>query len=369
MSENTPHHQPTPVSPWVRIDRDVLIENLAEMADYAQTHKLRLRPHIKTHKLVHIAELQLEFGATGLTVSTTAEALMASAVCDDILLAYPVIDPTQVDTLARLAGRVTLRVAIDSFSAASHLAQAARRLGNTIHLLTELDVGVARTGLQSPAGCTELALRLRDMPGIALDGIMIYPGHVPGPGPQQARALTDVNKRLDQTIRSWRHNGLKPAIVSGGSTPTALLSHRIDHLTEIRPGTYVFNDMNCVNAGLTIKSRCAATIRATVVSDTVPGQVVVDAGSKTLSSDLCGPAPDSGHGCVVGYPHAVINKLYEEHGLIDVKECQEKPALGEVLTIIPNHICPCINLQERVWLTQNQGKNSLLKAHLVGGRR
>jgi D-serine deaminase-like pyridoxal phosphate-dependent protein len=138
-------------------------------------------------------------------------------------------------------------------------------------------------------------------------------------------------------------------IVSGGSTPTAYQSHLVSHLTEIRPGTYIFNDMNTVRGGFCSHDDCAARIVATVISDAVPGQVVIDAGSKTLTNDVCIPARDSGFGFVVEYPDARITRLSEEHGQVDVTSCRSRPAVGDRITVIPNHICPCVNLQEAVW--------------------
>jgi len=135
----------------------------------------------------------------------------------------------------------------------------------------------------------------------------------------------------------------------GGSTPTALQSHRVSRMTEFRPGTYVYHDMNGVRGGYASFDDCAARVVATVVSTAVPGQFVIDAGSKALTMDRCGPAPDSGHGHVVEYPQAKIKRLTEEHGQVDAVTFDKPPKVGERVTIIPNHICPCINLQDRVW--------------------
>jgi D-serine deaminase-like pyridoxal phosphate-dependent protein len=128
-----------------------------------------------------------------------------------------------------------------------------------------------------------------------------------------------------------------------------LQSHLIPQITEIRPGTYVFNDMTTVHGGYCDIHDCAARIISTVVSTAVHGQVVVDAGSKVLTSDHCVPAPESGHGFVVEYPEATVVRLSEEHAQIDVTACASPPQIGERLTIIPNHICPCVNLHDQVW--------------------
>lgn len=149
---------------------------------------------------------------------------------------------------------------------------------------------------------------------------------------------------------------MEAKIVSGGSTPTAYFSHQFKNMTEFRPGTYIFHDMNGVHGGFATIEDCAARIVATVVSSAVPGQVVIDAGSKTLTSDRCGPAPESGHGYVVEYPEAKIVKLTEEHGQVDVRSSARTPKVGERVTVIPNHICPCINLQDVVWWKEGDEK-------------
>jgi D-serine deaminase-like pyridoxal phosphate-dependent protein len=154
----------------------------------------------------------------------------------------------------------------------------------------------------------------------------------------------------------WSDHGLQARIVSGGSTPTAFQSHQIPEYTEIRPGTYIYNDMNTVRGGYCGLEDCAAHVVCTVVSTAVPGQVVIDGGSKTLTAELCPAAPDSGHGYILEYPEARIAKLSEEHGQVDIRACRAGPQLGERVTVIPNHICPCVNLQDAVWWRDEEGR-------------
>ncbi len=154
---------------------------------------------------------------------------------------------------------------------------------------------------------------------------------------------------LAETIDLWKKQGLAAPIVSGGSTPSAFQSHLVTRGTEIRPGTYIFYDLNSVRGGYCTLDDVAATIECTVVSGSVPGQVVIDAGSKTLSSDRNAVAPDSGHGYIVQYPQAKITKLTEEHGQVDISACDRTPKVGERVTVIPNHICVCVNLQDQIW--------------------
>lgn len=338
-------------TPAIVIDADVVRRNLRRMADYVASHGLKLRPHTKTHKSRLIGKMQLDLGATGLTVAKPGEARVMSEVADDILMAYPAVDSARAGQIAELSrGGKTMRVALDSTTAADVLSDAAGATGATIGVLVDVDAGLHRTGVQTPQAALTLAQHVSKKPGLRLDGIMFYPGHVVAKPAEQPPLLRAINDMIGECLALWAKSGLKASIVSGGSTPTAYQSHHMTRATEIRPGTYVFNDMNEVRGGYATLDDCAARIVCTVMSTAVPGQIVVDAGSKTLTQDRCGPAPESGHGCVVEMPGAKVTKLSEEHGQVDVTQVSGRiPKVGERVTVVPNHICPCINLQDRVY--------------------
>ena len=238
---------------------------------------------------------------------------------------------------------------IDSLKAIEVVSAAAQVAGTTVGLLVDLDVGLGRTGVQSPEATLPLAQAIDRAPYVRLDGLMIYPGQVWSLPEGQAEEMKAIDDLVGEAIALWAKHGLSALIVSGGSTPTAYQSHLITRQTEIRPGTYVFNDMNTVRGRYCTLDECAARVLATVVSDAVPGQVVIDAGSKTLTSDRCASVPEAGFGHVIEYPAAKITKLSEEHGQIDITVCRKQPAVGERVTVIPNHICPCVNLRDTVW--------------------
>ncbi|WP_406697884.1 alanine racemase [Singulisphaera sp. Ch08] len=336
-------------TPALVVDAVIARRNIDRMAGYVAEHGLKLRPHTKTHKSRTIARLQIDAGAVGLTVAKVGEAEQMAEACDDLLMAYPAVDRARCDRLAQLAHTKTVRVAIDSAFALESLAGAAVAAGSTIGLLVDLDVGMGRTGVANPDEALALARLIAGRPGVRLDGLMCYPGQVWEPADQQAKPLAAVAAKLQETIDLWAKHGLEAAIVSGGSTPAAFQSHLVPPLTEIRPGTYVFNDMNTVRGGYCTPDDCAARIVCTVISDAVKGQVVIDGGTKTFTSDACIPARDSGHGLIVEYPGAKITRLSEEHGQVDVTLCDVRPKVGERISVIPNHICPCVNLQDRFW--------------------
>ena len=337
-------------TPCILIDATIVKRNLERLASYARSHRLGLRPHTKTHKSIRLARMQLDHGAIGLTVAKVGEARVMAEVGDDILMAYPPVHPARCAELAELARNKTVRVAVDSATAADGLSHAARSAGVAVGVLVDLDVGHHRTGVQSAAEALALAQHVSRLPGLRLDGLLFFPGHLShGPPASYEPALRSIDAKLAEVIDLWRRHGLEARIVSGGSTPTARQSHLIGSMTEFRPGTYIFNDMNSVHSGSATPDDCAARILATVVSTAVPGQIVLDAGSKTLTSDRCGPAPESGHGYVVEYPRAKITKLSEEHAQVDVSACDRAPNVGDRVTVVPNHICPCINLQDAVY--------------------
>ena len=344
------HDVPTPA---LVIDLAVAERNISRMAAYARQHRLELRPHTKTHKSLAMARRQLDAGALGLTVAKASEAQVMIRACDDLLVAYPIVDPLRAAMIAELAAVKTrmVRVSTDSILAINMLASAAQTAGSIIGILVDLDVGFHRTGVPTPQAALELAQAVDRATGVRLDGLFCYPGHVAGLAAGQAPALASLQEVLRQTLDLWNHHGLQAPIVSGGSTPSALQSHQVPALTEIRPGTYIYNDRNSLSLGCCTPEDCGATMVCTVISNAVAGQVVIDAGSKSLSSDrLAGGNDRSGFGLIIGYPQARIVRLTEEHGEVDVSQCDHPPVLAQRLSVIPNHVCPCVNLQDTAWL-------------------
>ena len=340
-------------TPCLIIDAEAVQRNISRMVEYAARHNMAVRPHTKTHKLLRVADMQIESGCAGLTMAKVGEAEVMSKAGDDLLVAYPAVDKARTERLAQLAHHKTVRVAVDSMYAAQALAAAARAQSTTLGILVDLDVGMHRTGVQSADAALSLAQYVDKEAGLRFDGLFCFPGQIWGTPEEQESELKEVSRILGTAVELLDSHGLEAGIISGGSTPTAFQSHLVEDLTEIRPGTYAYYDANCFLGGYCKLEDCAARLKVTVVSDAVPNQVVIDAGSKTLSSDKCYPEPDRGFGYIVEYPDARITKLTEEHGQVDVRNCSPRPKIGEQLTVIPNHICPCVNLQEMVYRFEN----------------
>ncbi len=335
-------------TPFMRIRPRVVADNIERMAKYAKAKGLSLRPHAKTHKSLRVATLQLDAGAIGLTVAKPSEAEVMAQVCHDLLIAYPIVQPAAAQRLAQLVAQGThITVAVDSAAAAQNLAAAAHAGGVTIDLLVDVNLGFGRTGIGELETILKLAQFIQATSGVEFAGIFCYPGNLMGPPATQYDSLTSQSERLVEVKSALLALGLNCRVVSGGSTPTGVQSHFNPQLTEIRPGTYVYNDRMCVTGGHATFEQCAAIVVATVVSDAVPGQVVVDAGSKVLTSD--GALHVDGHGHVLEFPEAIIRRLSEEHGMIDVSACPIPPQIGQRVSIVPNHICPCINLTDATY--------------------
>lgn len=330
-------------TPALVVDLDIMERNLARVADYARQHGLRLRPHTKTHKIPALGRRQLDLGAAGLTVAKTTEAeVMLAAEPADLLVAYPVFGEAKLARLREIAARTQLSVALDSAEAALALSAA----GVAARVLVEVDLGLGRTGV-APADVPALAELVRSLPHLEWDGIAFYPGHIKGLTGEDEEKAARLRQDLQSVIHALESRGLAPRIVSGGSTPLLFHSHTFPGLNEIRPGTYIFNDLNTAAMGACGFEDCAATIITTVVSRR-PGHMIIDGGSKTFSSDrLATGGP--GFGQIQGMPGAVFHKMNEEHGYLDIRECENAPAVGERVHVLPNHICVAVNLHEQIY--------------------
>ena len=321
-------------TPSVLIDLDRVEANLASAQAYADDHGLRLRPHIKTHKIPELARQQMALGAVGITCQKLGEAeVMADAGIDDILLTFNLLGRAKLHRLVALARRVRLSVTLDNAVVASELDAAMREAGLVLPVLLECDTGAERCGVQTPEEAVELARLVAGLNGLRLDGLMTYPAR----GRTQATAAW-----LAEAVAGLRRAGLEPAVVSTGGTPDLFRAHEVSVATEHRPGTYIFRDRDQARESGSLDD-CAMRILATVVSRPTDDRAILDTGSKTLSSDTLGL---DGFGLIVEYPQLVLAKFSEEHGHVDCSASNARPHIGERVTIIPNHACAVTNLHD-----------------------
>jgi len=326
------------------VDLDALERNIARAADYAARHGLTLLPHTKTHKTAEIAALQLGAGAGGLTVAKSCEAeAFAARELGPLLLHYPAYGAAKWRRLADVAARVPLTVALDSLAAAEPLAVALRTRGVVADVLIELDVGMRRTGLD-PDRALALAQAIERLGGgLSVAGISCYPGHVRGSEQEVRAGLRAVEETLRAARAAFARAGIRCERVSGGSTATLFASHETS-MTELRPGNYVFLDRS-EGRGAWAPEDGTLRVHATVVSTSVPGRMVLDAGSKALGE---APPPSGlrGYGAVVGAPEVTIVALNEEHAVCELGEASGRWRVGDRVEVVPNHVCTCVNLHD-----------------------
>ncbi len=323
-------------TPIVTIDLDIMEANIRRLQDYCDAHHLGNRPHIKTHKIPAIARQQVTTGARGITCQKLGEAqVMLDAGITDILVTFNIMGDAKLERLRALAGRPGARISVvcDNAPAARQLSAAFAGAATPLPVLVECDTGMGRNGVQTPAEALELARLIAGLPGLRFEGLMTYP------------ILEGTRPFFEATLPKLEKAGLPAAVVSTGGTPVYQHAHEVPGVTEHRAGTYVFNDRGTVARGAATWDDCAMRVRTTVVSRPTPTRAIIDAGSKTLSSDLF---TLTGHGRVVEYPEAVIYQLNEEHGYVDLTECAKRPEVGEIVSVIPNHTCVVTNLHEQL---------------------
>jgi D-serine deaminase-like pyridoxal phosphate-dependent protein len=336
-------------TPALVVDLDRMERNLDRVAEYASKHGLALRPHIKTHKSPVLARHQMQRGAAGLTCATPFEAEVMSDVCSDLLVMYPPVGPQRADRLARVAHDVRLTVALDSETAARELSRAAQDAGSTVHVLVELDAGMHRVGLPIIDDAVGLAQLIRTLPKLELDGIAFYPGHVRAHVSEHDQQIDELSRFVAHARETFERHDVPLRVVSAGSTPTMFDTHRIRGVTEMRPGTYIFNDRTTAEIGACGWDDCALMVLATVVSTAVPGQAVVDTGSKALGREPMRGGAADGFGCLEARRDIVVESMSEEHGILDLSRSHWRPSVGERVRIIPNHVCIVVHLADVVY--------------------
>lgn len=329
-----------PATPYLHVDEVRLRANIEDAARRAAAAGVALRPHVKTHKCVEIARMQVAAGARGITVATLGEAeVFVAAGFDDVFVAYPLwIDDVAAARIEALAAQARITIGVDSADGA---ANAGRRLRDRVAVLVEVDCGHHRSGT-TPDQAGTVAVAAADA-GLDVRGVFTFPGHSYTPG-GRAAAAADEAQALSRAAASLQAVGIEPHVVSGGSSPS-LTESDTSVVTELRPGVYVFGDAQQWELGAIAPDRIALAARATVVSH-AGGRLVVDAGSKTLGADRAAYA--TGWGRLPAYPDARVVQLSEHHAVVDLAGAA-LPPLGSTVDVVPNHVCNAVNLVDALW--------------------
>lgn len=334
-------------TPFVAVDLDVIERNITSIAKLAKEARVKLRPHTKTHKSPYVAKKQLEAGASGITVATLGEAeVMANSGINDILIAFPLVGKQKLNRFSRLLHHADLMVAFDDIVVGQGINEVGEYHRKKIPVYIDVDTGLGRMG-RDPEESVVHILEIAKLPFLEIKGLMSHTGHAYKEGSEEAIlnvAIEDATL-MHQTKIELERKGLHIPEISVGATATARFIKEIPYATEMRPGMYVYNDRFVMSTGGAKEEDCAVSIFATVVSKPNNDRFIIDAGSKTLAADVFW---HGGHGQIRGHDNLVIKSLSEEHGTVEIQG-KTGLSIGDVIEIIPNHICPSINLADEMY--------------------
>jgi D-serine deaminase-like pyridoxal phosphate-dependent protein len=355
-------------TPTLLLDYQKLMKNINEIAGFAKEHDLSYRPHIKTHKSVEIAKLQLQAGAVGVTTATIPEAeAMAAGGINDILIAYPISSPQKIKRLIKLLEQgVKLKVIVDNKEQLAYLQRELEHTLFTLEVWIKVNSGLNRCGVEPGKDALILAKEIMMHSKLRLVGILTHAGQsyaassyaeIERIGVQEGQAVVESAEQCEKA-------GIPIPVRSVGSTPTYKISGKVPGITEIRPGNAVFFDAIQAGLGVTTLENCALTVLASV-SGIYPNRIVLDTGSKTLCLDkgAHGNETVKGFGHIIGHPEITIERLSEEHG-VGVFSGETSLKLIDKVQIIPNHACTVANMLKE-YVLHEDGK--VISVWQVGG--
>lgn len=334
-------------TPALLIDLDAFERNLRRMADAVAATPARLRPHSKTHKSPIIATMQIAHGAVGVCCQKVSEAeTMVRGGVASVLVSNEVVGRRKLDRLAALAREADIAVCSDNLANIAEIAAAAARADVRLPVLVEIDVGGKRCGVAPGAPAVELARTIAASPHLRFGGLQAYHGAA-----QHIRDHAERKAAIDQavmltadTIDALKRAGLSCDIVGGAGTGTFQFEGASGVYTELQAGSYVFMDADyarnrTVDGGTFHDFEHALFVYVTVMSAPIPERAVVDAGHKALSND-------SGMPELIGLAGATYHRPSDEHGVLDLTRCNDRPRVGDKLRLIPGHCDPTVNLHD-----------------------
>jgi D-serine deaminase-like pyridoxal phosphate-dependent protein len=334
-------------TPSLLLDYQKLLKNIDDIADFAKEQGVSYRPHIKTHKSVKIAQLQIEAGAIGITCAKISEAeIMGAGGIKDILIAYPISSPDKIKRVIDLLQKgVHLKVSVDNTESLGYLQKGLEDTPFTLEVWIKVNSGLNRCGVDPGQEAVHLAKAIMSHSRLKLGGIFTHAGHSYGAGSYEEIEAIGMQEGLSvlESAKQCEQAGIPIPVRSVGSTPTFRIAGKVPGITEIRPGNAVFFDAIQVGLGVTNRENCALTLLASVVG-VYKDRIILDTGSKSLCLDkgAHGNQTVSGFGHIIGHPEVIIERLSEEHGVGSLVG-ETKLKLNDKVHIIPNHACTVVN--------------------------
>lgn len=343
-------------TPCIVIDMEQTKKNLRKMQNVADVCHCKLRPHIKTHKMKLFAQMQIKYGAAGITCAKISEAeVMADGGIDDIFIAYPLIEDFRIRRAITLQRRISrLILSVDSLEGADALSRTAVSAGVIFEVRLEVDTGAKRTGVLRQKAA-ELALNVSKMPGLNITGIFTFKSMIYKDAPTTDKIIAggEEGQMMHEIANAIRDAGVEIKDISAGSTPTGEIVAQTGMVNEIRPGTYIFNDYMITKEGASRLEDIAGHLYVTVVSTPCDEYAVINGGTKTFPMDITLNMPPyfyPGYAIVEGNDDLLLMRMNEEHGIISSKCGKTGLKVGQKLCLIPIHICTAINMQNKVYL-------------------
>ena len=341
-------------TPSLLIDRDIAVANIEMMQKKADSLGLKLRPHIKTHRMPYFAKLQMEAGACGIACAKIGEAeVMADHGISDIFIANEVIGEDKYERLKELHRRVHVRIGIDNEVQLAQMEKVFATEERPLEVQIEYEVGEVRTGVTNDEQLISLVNVIKQCEHVVLKGIFSHEGHT-----YKADNIEDCCEKAkiayEKTVRAAniiRDLGVDIDTVSIGATPSVMNGHSFEGITELRLGTYVFFDVGQSKA-INDFSHCAATVLASVISKPQDNRVVLDTGAKALVSQnrAVGICATAGFGAIKGAEDITIENLFDEHGVLNNEKFKNLVNVGDKVEVIPSHVCPTVNLYDTAYL-------------------
>lgn len=342
-------------TPALLIDREIMMDNLRSMQNYADQHNVQLRPHTKTHKMPKLARLQEELGATGIAVAKVGEAeAMAEGGLKDIFIANEIVGKQKLERIRKLAETIEISFGIDNIFQVNQIEEVFEGADKKAQVLVEIEVGEQRSGIIEESDFRTLLEAVKACKNVELKGVFSHDGHTYKAETRdecKELYLESVNRTL-HFAKMAEEMGLKPKVVSIGSTPPFMLKFDIPSgVTEIRLGTYIFMDASQANV-IGTYDRCAASVLTTIISKPTKERVITDVGAKGITAQTRskGLTTTKGHGPIKGFDDVYVHGVFDEHAIIYNEDFRNQVEVGDKVEIIPNHICPVVNLYEKAYL-------------------
>lgn len=352
----SPYDLPTPA---LLVDVEKTLENIYMMQAHADRLGLKLRPHIKTHRMPAFAKLQVEAGAAGIACAKIGEAeVMADAGIQDIFIANEVIGVDKYERLRDLHRRIRVRIGIDNKVQLAQMEEIFANEEKPLEVLIEYEVGEVRSGIVDDEQLVDLVEAIKQCKHVVLRGIFSHEGHT-YKADDREDCLRKARTAYERTVRAAdmiRDLGVDIDTVSIGATPSVMNGAYLAGITELRIGTYIFFDVGQSKAIGDFR-HCSATVLASVISKPYAQRVVLDSGAKALVSQNrpAGICATKGFGAIKGAEHINVDSLFDEHAVLNSEEFRDMVEVGDKVEVIPSHICPTVNLYDRAYLV-SKGK-------------